>query len=140
MRLSRRGIIMTHGLELLERCWIETIYINEDKTSIKFKCRHEEFIYYSSGDCCAKLFLEDIEYPPTKPTKDEYGYFVIEVIEVDDYGYKIVTDKGNIVISGRYEDSSGWGGYTVSVSLSSITVHDTSKEIWSEFKEIGRCK
>lgn len=115
--------------------YIQNIYINEDSMMINFSCTREDYIYRSYGDCCASIYFEDIEYPATKP---EHGYRVYSVEIVEEYGYRIKTDVGDIVISGRYECNSGWGGYDVGCELYAIIPKDIHEEVWKHFKENGK--
>lgn len=110
------------------------IDISEDETCLRFVSNTHYYIYQSSGDCCALIYFEDIEYPPDKPRN---GYLIEKIEVVDEYGYRIKTRSGDIVISGRYDSGSGWEGYDVGCDLLAAIPIDYKGDIhtWKEFKE-----
>lgn len=121
-------------LKQLLNSYVTDILLNEDKTMIRFELCNRSLIYTSWGDCCAQIYFEDIEYPAKKP--DQYGYSIQSVEVVEEYGYRIKTQVGDIVISGRYADSSGWGGYEVGTALWAVIPKDIEKENWTKFEEV----
>jgi hypothetical protein len=123
---------VSDNLKEIVNKYIKAIYITEDAQSIKFETDHEYYLYKSEGDCCACIYFEDIEYPARKP---ENGYLVKSIHLVDKYGYRITTDVGDIVISGRYDSASGWGGYDVHCELWGIIPKDLEGCKWKEFKD-----
>ena len=114
--------------------FLEAIFISEDKKMLRFEMCNLSIIYTSYGDCCATIYFEDIEYPANKP--DKHGYRIESIEVVENYGYKIKTQVGYIVISGRYECGSGWGGYDVGTMLWAIIPKDIEKEKWKKFEEV----
>src|SRR5580692_5579511 len=111
---------------------IKKININEDKTMLHFECEEGDIVYYGYGDCCAKIYFEDIEYPDLL----QRNYKVQDVHKAHKYGNILNTDKGPIVIPGRYHDN-GYGGYDAGVALADdIQKHKWLKtEKWTHFKE-----
>jgi len=128
--MSELDLLKQSGYSLI------SIYINQDGTALRFETDLYFYIYRTRGECCAAIYFEDIEYPSVKP---EHGYGVKDIRSINEYGYRIVTDVGDIVISGRYDDGSGWGGYAVDCYLYAVIPKDfddyKASVEWSEFKE-----
>lgn len=103
----------------LNKKTINDIKISDDKLAILFVCDDGNHIAQVDADCCSYTWVESIELPVSFPCKvieskdldlgkepvenDEYEYLQF-------YGYKITTDKGDIVIDYRNEPNGYYGG------------------------------
>ena len=126
------------SFDILLANYIDTIYLNEDKDLIMFDGESACFVFGTTGDCCAHLVFEDIEYPAKKPKS---GWRIEKVEEIDEYGYRLKTYEGDIVVSCRRDDDA-WGGYDTGVTLHSYKWKNAFEEEikWTEFKEIKGSK
>lgn len=97
---------------------IKNIKIADDKKALLFILEDSELIARCDGDCCSDTWIESVELPAlgfpalvtatkdldiNKTEKLEYG-------EIEYYGFKISTDKGEIVIDYRNESNGYYGG------------------------------
>lgn len=114
--------------------YVETIELDEDRQLIRFKSRDSELIFSTFGDCCAYLEFEDIEYPAKKP---EHGWRIDSVDEDKEYGYRLKSYEGDIVISCR-RLGGDWPGYETGVILVYYkrNVWFDKEHKWTKFKEI----
>ena len=98
---------------------IKEIQIAQDKMAILFKCDDGDHVAKTDGDCCSTTWVESISLPaagfPCKvlkaeeiPMPDLGSPSDYEVIAY--YGYKIETNKGEIVIDYRNESNGYYGG------------------------------
>lgn len=105
---------------ILEGKTIDGIEIAEDKQALRFLIRGEEpIIAKCDGDCCSSTWVENVElpvngFPATVITAqnvdmpdqgDMEGRDVVSY-----YGFKIHTDKGEILIDYRNESNGYYGG------------------------------
>ncbi len=97
-------------IDYLKNKTILEVHLALDKKSIKFICEDGDHIDKADGDCCSNSWIEYIELPATGlPCK----VLNIEKLEtksfasgeydtvIQKYGYKIETDKGDLVIDYR---------------------------------------
>lgn len=106
---------------------INGIFINEEKTGIVFGNSEyddgDSTCLYAFGDCCSRSWIEHVSIP-----KVSYGNFgtvvVVEQIDMSElnsendeefdyikvYGYKIITDRGEIFIELRNSSNGYYGG------------------------------
>jgi len=104
---------------ILEGKTILDIKIADDKMAIKFITSEGDIIAKTDGDCCSNTWIENIELPingfpakvlsavdvemPDLGNEDEYEKILY-------YGFKIVTDKGEILIDYRNSSNGYYGG------------------------------
>ena len=98
---------------------IEGIKIAEDKMALLFLTDAGEFIARADAGCCSSTWIESVEIPFTE--------FPCRVLRIEDinmpylgpmpgcdvvayYGFKIVTDKGDIIIDYRNDSNGYYGG------------------------------
>lgn len=96
------------------------IKIREDKEAILFQTTDGAVVALADGDCCSHSWVESIELPalgfPALVTEARDLDLVREEEEVEPdeviqfYGFKIVTDKGEIVIDYRNSSNGYYGG------------------------------
>jgi len=98
---------------------IKQIKIADDKKALLFITDKEEIIVKVDGDCCSSTWIENIELPvnglsalvistedlhmPDLGSPDKYDVIAY-------YGFKIMTDKGDIIIDYRNESNGYYGG------------------------------
>jgi len=104
-------------MHCLEGKTITQIELASDKKAIRFTVDADEWIIAKAfGDCCSDTWIEHIELPAAGlPAK------VLSVVDLDllgstdddclkVYGFKIATDKGDIIIDYRNESNGYCGG------------------------------
>jgi hypothetical protein len=101
---------------------ITDLLIADDQGALLFKTPEGDIVARCDGDCCSHTWVEDVELPalgfpavvlsvenldmPTgAPTKTEHFEE-----EMQYYGCKIVTDRGDIVIAYRNSSNGYYGG------------------------------
>ena len=91
------------------------IQIASDKKAIQFMTTDGEVIARCDGDCCSDTWVESIEcsvreFPATVTEADDIGMpdSGDECLAI--YGFRIVTDKGHIIIDYRNESNGYYGG------------------------------
>jgi len=98
---------------------IEKIRIASDKKAILFVTNDENVVANADGDCCSETWIEHVSLPamgfPCKVVSmgsvempnlgSPNKYRVISY-----YGYKITTDKGDILIDYRNKSNGYYGG------------------------------
>ncbi len=98
------------------------VMIAKDREAMLFETTEGNIVCKVDGDCCSHTWIEDVELPalgfpakctamgdlempPGAPTKtDNYEE------EMSYYGYKITTDRGEIVIAYRNSSNGYYGG------------------------------
>jgi len=111
---------MVNKKHILEGRKILDIKIADDKEAIKFITDQGDVIAKTDADCCSHTWVESIELPA--------GGFPAQVISAEDldlnkpnasndeyeclafYGFKISTDKGDIIIDYRNSSNGYYGG------------------------------
>lgn len=133
---------------ILEGKTILDIKIADDKEAIKFITDEGDVICKVDADCCSHTWVENIELPA--------GGFPAKVLSAEDvnmpdlgspeeydviayYGFKITTDKGEILIDYR-NSSNGYYGGNLSwpddgYFYGGVYGQNISKENWVEVKE-----
>ena len=124
---------------ILEYKIILDIKIADDKLALKFITNEGEIIARCYGECCSSTWIENVELPA--------GGFPARVFKVDKldlnktderndehecisfYGFKITTNKGDIIIDYRNSSNGYYGG-----DLSWDYDKNISKENWIEIK------
>lgn len=106
--------------DILVGTTINDMLIADDDHAILFKTDKGDIVARTDGDCCSNTWIEHIELPalgfPCKvlevedismdcPESEEYNWEVIQF-----YGFKIVTDKGHIIIDYRNASNGYYGG------------------------------
>jgi len=98
---------------------ITGIKISDDKEAILFEIAEGNIVAGTYGDCCSSTWIESVELPALG--------FPAKVIAVGDldmpnlgdlpgcdvvayYGFKIITDKGEIIIDYRNDSNGYYGG------------------------------
>lgn len=133
--------------DLIVNKTIVSMYIASDKKALLFKFNDgSELIARTYGDCCSHSWIEHIELPTEFPAK------VLSICELelnipdltdDDYeclafyGFKISTDKGDIVIDYRNSSNGYYGGDLVFGSehfFGGVYGQNISNEVWEEIK------
>lgn len=98
---------------------LSKVELASDKKAIRFTVDGEQVIAKCDGDCCSDTWIEAIEMPaagvPAKilsvgelklpPNKDNDG----ELVQF--YGFKLLTDKGDLVLDYRNSSNGYYGGY-----------------------------
>lgn len=104
---------------ILENKIVNNIYLTRDKLAIKFETTGGDIIARTDADCCSHTWVEHIELPalgfPAVVLSTENLYLADGVRYDEDtytqfYGFKIVTDKGEIIIDYRNESNGYYGG------------------------------
>jgi hypothetical protein len=124
------------------------IEISDDKETITFFCEDAYVVGECYADCCSSTWIENVEYPalgyPAKVlnvedlglTRAEEEHPEHDYLQV--YGYKISTDKGDLVIdfrnssNGYYGGSLDWSVQTPKEPSMSTTEQEAPKEITGE--------
>ena len=99
---------------ILEGKTITQLEIAADKMALRFSVEgHEPIIAKTDGDCCSHSWIESVEIPalgfPAKVLKVEELDTEVGG-ELDIYGIKIVTDKGDLIIDFRNESNGYYSG------------------------------
>lgn len=98
---------------------ITDIKIAEDKQAIKLLTTEGEIIARADGDCCSHSWIESIELPALGFPALVISFGDIDMPDlgcppdeecVSYYGFKIVTDKGEIIIDYRNSSNGYYGG------------------------------
>lgn len=98
---------------------ITGLKIAEDKTALLFSTDSGDVKVLCDADCCSFTWVEHIEMPalglPAKVVKAEDIEMpdlgdMPECDVVDYYGFKITTDKGELVIDYRNDSNGYYGG------------------------------
>lgn len=91
--------------------------IADDKQAILFKTTYEDIIARADGDCCSSTWIDSIElpalgFPAIVISAEDVGSDTPDSSdgETKHYGFKIVTDRGEIVIEYRNESNGYYGG------------------------------
>jgi hypothetical protein len=93
--------------------------IASDRLAILFVTETENIIVRADADCCSNTWIENIELPlnpfPCTVISDNDIEMPNMGSKSDDecikyYGYKIITDKGHIIIDYRNESNGYYGG------------------------------
>ena len=99
---------------------IKNIRVADDCKAVLFICDDGDHIAKTDGDCCSNSWVQDITLPDEFPFKviagedipmpnaSSHSDFDDELIQC--YGYKIKTDKGDIVIEYRNASNGYYGG------------------------------
>lgn len=139
---------MTNKEHILEGKTILDIKIADDKEAIKFITNEGDVIARCDADCCSYTWVEEIELPA--------GGFPAQVLKAEDldlnkpdesndeheclafYGFKISTDKGDIIIDYRNSSNGYYGGNLSwpndSCFYGGVYGQNVSKENWVEVK------
>lgn len=126
---------------------ILAIQIADDQKAIKFDTDGGEVIAKTDGDCCSSSWIEHVDLP-------SYGFpakvLAAEDIEMPDlgspdayecvayYGFKISTDKGDIIIDYRNESNGYYGGdlsWPDECFYGGVYGQNVSSENWVDIKE-----
>lgn len=97
---------------------ITRIMVAKDKGAVLFKTTEGDIVANADGDCCSHSWIESVELPvngfpavvsdandiPLNEDKDTRDG------ELAFYGFKITTDKGDIIIDYRNESNGYYGG------------------------------
>lgn len=103
---------------------ITAVKIAADKEALLFSTTDGDVVCKVYGECCSHTWIEDVELPalgfpakvismgdlkmPQTATPTKTGNYEEEMSY---YGYKIVTDRGEIVIAYRNSSNGYYGGY-----------------------------
>lgn len=109
---------MTNEKHILVGKTITEVLLAQDKEAILFKTTDGEIKALCDADCCSHTWVENIELPvnglPATVTSaddiDLNDNLDTQNGELDFYGFKITTDKGDIVIDYRNESNGYYGG------------------------------
>jgi len=129
---------------------IKDIKIADDKKALLFICEDGEHVVKVDGDCCSDSWVESVELPALGfPCK------VIDCLDLDldliqeeydenlecvaFYGYKIITNKGEIVIDYRNASNGYYGGNLSwpdeDYFYGGVYGQNCSDENWTDVKE-----
>ena len=100
---------------------INSLQIASDKMALKVETPEGDIVANTDGDCCSHSWIEHVELPALGfPAK----VISAEEIEMPDceqpegdfdvittYGFKIVTDRGEIIIDYRNSSNGYYGGW-----------------------------
>ena len=122
------------------------IQISKDKINLKFQTTEGDIIAMCDADCCSHTWVEHIELPamgfPALVISDED----IDMPDLGDmlghdcmkyYGYKIITDKGEILIDYRNDSNGYYGGsleWDGELFYDSVYGQNKSKEDYEDVK------
>lgn len=132
---------------ILEGKTILEIKIADDKEAIKFITTEGDIVARCDADCCSHTWIESVELPNSFPaiviSAEDVAMPDLGDIEGCDvvayYGFKIVTDKGEIIIDYRNESNGYYGGNLSwpddSYFYGGVYGQNVSKENWVEVKE-----
>ena len=132
---------MTH---VLEEKTINKIMIAEDDQSILFEIEGgESIVAKCDADCCSHTWIEHVELPVNGfPAKvQSLGHVELNSNldtrdgELQFYGFKISTDKGDIIIDFRNESNGYYGGSLVwpdDYFYGGVFGSQAQSEVWKE--------
>lgn len=96
------------------------VHLTRDREAIRFTLEDGEVIARCDADCCSYTWIEHVEMPtlPAKVRSVEdiempdgaASSFHPDTDEVEFYGLKIVTDKGDLLIDYRNDSNGYYGG------------------------------
>lgn len=122
---------------------ITGVMLAEDKEAILFKTTGGDIVAKCDADCCSHTWIENVELPvngfPALVSAAEdvpmpdLGNGDAECIQY--YGFKITTDKGDIVIDYRNESNGYYGGsltWPEDRFYGGVHGQNVSKENWKE--------
>jgi hypothetical protein len=131
----------------LEGKTIKKVMIAKDKKAIKFITNEGDIIARADGDCCSSSWIEHVELPamgfPTKVVSEQDIEMPDlgnpnEYDEIAYYGYKITTDKGDMIIDYRNKSNGYYGGWLSWPSdrfYGGVFGQNVSDENWQELTE-----
>jgi hypothetical protein len=128
---------------------IVAMKIADDRQALLFVTTDGDVVCKVDGDCCSHTWIEDVEMPalgfPAKvvsmddlemPQKAEPTKTENYEEEMSYYGYKIVTDRGEIVIAYRNSSNGYYGGSIHwpddGYYYGGVYKQNASKESWQE--------
>lgn len=128
---------------------INRLMIADDQQALKFETDAGDIVVKCDADCCSYTWIEHVEmpfrgFPATVLTADEIEMPDLGDMEGRDcvryYGFKIQTDKGDIVIDFR-NDSNGYYGGNLSwpddtYFYGGVYGQNVSKQNWVEVKQL----
>ena len=95
------------------------LQIAADKQALRFLTTDGEIIALCDGDCCSYTWVEHVElpargFPALVISADDLDMHDLEEMPhreiVAYYGFKIITDKGDLLIDYRNESNGYYGG------------------------------
>jgi hypothetical protein len=98
---------------------ILSMQIADDKMSLKFTTNEGVLIAECDADCCSNTWIEHIELPALGFPAQIISVCDLQMPDLGDmpdcdvvsyYGFKIITDKGDIVIDYRNNSNGYYGG------------------------------
>jgi hypothetical protein len=100
---------------------ITAVYLAEDETAIKFTTDAGEIVAKCRAECCSHTWVEHIDLPalglPAVVVSAEEVELHAELDtrggELEFYGFKILTDRGELLIDYRNESNGYYGGSLV---------------------------
>ena len=112
---------------------IKEMKIAEDKEALLFITSDGEVIAKVCGDCCSQSWIENVElpvngFPATVKCAEEIPMPDLGNGDADlrqYYGYKLTTDKGDIVIDYRNDSNGYYGG--------SIWFPDSASDVYNGY-------
>ncbi len=128
---------------ILKDRMLTKIELADDKMAIRFTTTQGEVEALCDGDCCSHTWVEDIGLPVNglpaivldvvdvpMPSLDDSG-------ELKNYGCKIVTDKGDVLIEYRNESNGYYGGDLSWPDMDDyfyggVFGQNISKKVWKE--------
>lgn len=120
------------------------VKIAEDKEAILFQTTGGDIVARCDADCCSYTWIEHIELPARGFPATVISANDIDMPDLGDmdgrdvvayYGYKIVTDKGELLIDYR-NDSNGYYGGSLSwpgeYHYGGVYQHNESEQKWMD--------
>lgn len=134
---------MTTSNHILAGKTITRVAIASDKEAIRFVTNHGEVVARCDADCCSHTWIEHVDLPTLG-----FPALVISAEDIHEglpenqdregdliqfYGFKIVTDKGEILIDYRNESNGYYGGsltWPGDMFYGGVHGQNKSKEEW----------
>lgn len=122
---------------------ITGIMLAEDKMAILFKTTDGDIVAKCDADCCSCTWIENVElpvngFPAVVSSADDIelnSHLPDQDGELKFYGFKIVTDKGDIVLDYRNESNGYYGGsltWPGEDHYGGVSGQNISNESWKE--------
>ena len=131
---------------ILDGKTITRVLISKDKEALLFKTTDGDIKARCDADCCSYTWVENIELPalglPAKVIRAK-DVEMPDLGDMDDcdvvsyYGFKVITDKGELLIDYRNDSNGYYGGDLVWPGerfYGRVSKQNISDEEWEEVK------
>jgi len=136
--------------ELIGKTIVEMKIADDKKALLFVTSEGEQLIARVDADCCSHTWIESIEMPalglPFTISAEESLELNSDLDtqggEMQFYGAKLITDKGDMIIDYRNESNGYYGGSMVwpgddNYFYGGVYNQNASKNIWIEIKDAG---